>query len=165
MVQYLNGNIHETFIKTPVCHIHLVMLMPAVENANACKGNFFSPSRYISQTKNSEIMYDVIILNKREQRQLSQSYQKYYSLKFQTMQVNGHWSLAQVFFCEFYKISKNNFFTEHIRTTAFDICVTYAILCTASMLRKDTLPKISLETQQIKNLMFLIDVLTKYCLT
>ena len=27
-------------------------------------------------------------------------------------------SLAQVFSCEFWKISKNNFFTEHIRTTA-----------------------------------------------
>ena len=51
MVQYLNGNIHETFIKTPVCHIHLVMLMPAVENANACKGNFFTPSRYMIQNQ------------------------------------------------------------------------------------------------------------------
>ena len=28
-------------------------------------------------------------------------------------------SLAQVFSCEFCKISKNAFFTEHLRTTAF----------------------------------------------
>ena len=27
-------------------------------------------------------------------------------------------SLAQVFSCEFYEISKNTFFTEHLRTTA-----------------------------------------------
>ena len=29
-----------------------------------------------------------------------------------------HETLAQVFSCEFYKISKNTFFTEHLRTTA-----------------------------------------------
>ena len=28
--------------------------------------------------------------------------------------------LAQVFSCEFYEISKNIFFTEHLRTTASD---------------------------------------------
>ena len=27
-------------------------------------------------------------------------------------------TLAQVFSCEFYEISKNTFFTEHLRTTA-----------------------------------------------
>ena len=88
-------------------------------------------------------------------------------IKFQALACNfiKKESLAQMFSYEFYKISKNTFFTERIRTTASDICMTYAILCIASMLRKDTLPKISPETQQIKNLMFLIDVLTKYCLT
>ena len=30
-------------------------------------------------------------------------------------------SLAQVFYCEFYEISKNTFFTEHLRTTAFGV--------------------------------------------
>ena len=64
------------------------MLMPVVENANTRKGNFLAPQDIWSKTKNSEIIYDVIILNDREQRQLSQSYQKYYSLKLLTMQVN-----------------------------------------------------------------------------
>ena len=28
-------------------------------------------------------------------------------------------TLAQVFFCKFCEVSKNTFFTEHVRTTAF----------------------------------------------
>ena len=41
-------------------------------------------------------------------------------------------TLAQVFSCEFCEISKNNFFTEHLRTTAFDkrleIIIVYSLL-------------------------------------
>ena len=32
-------------------------------------------------------------------------------------------TLAQVFSCEFCEIFKNNFFTEHLRTTAYVFCV------------------------------------------
>ena len=38
-------------------------------------------------------------------------------------------SLAQVFSCEFCEISKNIFFTEHLRTTASVICLHLAADC------------------------------------
>ena len=44
-------------------------------------------------------------------------------------------ALAQVFSCEFCKISKNIFFTEHLRTTASKIHYFARILCLASWLK------------------------------
>ena len=41
-------------------------------------------------------------------------------LKAETCNFNKKETLAQVFSCEFSEISRNNFCTEHLRTTAFE---------------------------------------------
>ena len=54
------------------------MLIPVVDNTMHARETFLSLQDIWSKNKYSEIMYDVIILNHREQKHLSQSYQKYY---------------------------------------------------------------------------------------